>query len=183
MHLYEGNRDVEIYNSLQILRIKSESGKGVQSLISEMQGKGYVAKKFEEIIKKANSGIELDKAIFEVQKHEKNKYLNNLLNSFRISIEQNINLKAAIDQIEEQILEEHKENIDKFVSHTNFISGIALYTSFLPFLYIVIEILNWTYGEFIGNPSGFLTDNLRILIFGGSLVVFLIATLITRYER
>lgn len=179
MHLFNKNTNIEIFNSLQVIRIMSQAGDGIQTIIEKVsKSEGYVANKFKKIIYLNNKGVELEKAISKI--HEPNKFLNNVLNTFKISLEQNIDLEEGIKQIEEQIIDEQKNSIDKFILHTNRFSFILTYVTFLSFFYLIIEIINWVFKEFIEEGQALINDSFRMGFFIFGIVIFLLLSLMIK---
>ena len=117
MHLFEKNKNVDLFNSLQLIRMQFNSGQGVQSLIKNISEKQYgvVSKKFAKIMKKADEGMELATAIGETQNKERDKYIKLLLHSFKLSIEQDIDINMAIDEVEQELLDDQKETFDNYI--------------------------------------------------------------------
>jgi hypothetical protein len=109
--------------------------------------------------------------------------MKNLFNTFKLSVEQDLDMNQAIDQIEQQIIDDHKELIDGFILHSNRFLMAQLYVCFLPFFFIIAEIINWVFTDFMEVPLTFINESVRIGYFIFNSVVLLIFVIIARYER
>lgn len=179
MHLFENNRNVDLFNSLQLIRLHSLNGEAVQSLLKHIAERkyGYVSRRFAKILSITDKGVELAQAIDDVQKHEPNKYLKFLMSSIRSSIDQAIDLNYVIEEIEEQIIDEQKNIFDKYILYTNRMSMAALYVTFAPFIYVILEIINWVVVDFM-EGSSFMSDSIRIGFFVANTVALLLITML-----
>lgn len=184
MHLFHKNKNVELFNSLQIIRLQNENGEGIQSLIANIAQKnyGYVSYRFKEIIRGTERGLDISKSIENVQNSEKNKYFKYLLDCFKLSVEQGLDLSVPINEIEQRIMVDQKTSIDHFVTKTNNFSMFAIYTMFIPFFYILAEIINWVFTDFMEVSNPILTDDMRKLIFIGNTIAIGVMVLLLRVK-
>ena len=185
MHLFYKNPNVELFNILQIIRIQSENGEGVQSLVKNLSKKnyGFISARFKEIIGLTEKGDEFAVAIDRVMSVEKNKFFHGLLNVFKLAIEGNVNFNYAINDIEEKILEEQKISFDNYVIHVSKFSTGAFYVLLIPFIYLVLMIINWVATSFFEGGQEILDTNLRMILFIFNAVLLLLAVLMMRFNK
>jgi len=184
VYLFTRNKNVDLFNSLQIIRAMFNNGEGVESLIKNIADRkyGYISKQFNKIILRSQAGQNLEMVIEEMMQKEKNKFFKYLLSSLKLSIEKNIDVNYTIDQIEQQIIQEQKGEIDKYINRTNRTSLFTLYVAFLPFLYIIIEVINWVMTDFFEDGEAIIDDKFRIGFFTFCLIALLIMTIMSMYN-
>ena len=183
MKLFVGCENVNIFNSLQMIRIMFNNGQGVQTLVKNISEKKYgiVSDKFKAILKETDIGKPLGEAIDAASMKEKNKYMKYLLNTFRISVDHDTDINQSIDEIEKQLLDDQKSLIDKFILHSNRMLMFSLYTCFLPFLYIILEIINWVLTDFMETPIAFINESFRLYFWIFVTLFIGVFTLFIRY--
>jgi hypothetical protein len=126
-----------------------------------------------------SKGITLSQAIDKVQKNERNKYFKYFLNAMKISLEEGIDLNYTIEEVENQILNDQKDNVDDFILHTNKSLMWVLYSLFLPFFFLIIEIVNWVFESFFDDGEAIIDDQFRLYYFIFTLAALALLSLAT----